>query len=408
MRTESEAKTLSSFVKQVVIVSAGFGIILFVLYWVMVSQSNQNPVKEQTKQTGRMVFTMFYTAMQNGWGEDEIDRMTRRINEGEGKLHVRLYRGPIVEALYGKRAGQPPFVMSSEDEMELAENGMIRYHYAVKFEKACLKCHTNANVGENAGMLELTFPLGEFWVSSTYVVKIITIIFVVTVFSISLVLFVMLRREFIKPLSRFIAQVDHIMSHKDLRKEIVFSSSISELNHLKNVFNKLRSELADAFEAMKRLAEIDELTGVCNRVKLNQVLAQYKESRLAAAIILFDLDKFKPINDECGHDVGDAVLKHFATVIRQNLKGRDYVFRLGGDEFMVLLPNTSGENAETVARQINEELQTTPLVTETGIIVVACSYGIASGEDFVRSFDILFREADQRMLTDKKRKHAGR
>lgn len=408
MNSKNDFKRFGSFVKQVVAFSAVFGMVLFAMYWLMVSQSNQNPLKEQTRQTGQMIFSMYYTAMQNGWGKEEIDTMTRRINNNEGALSVRLYRGPLVDALYGSRPDQPPFKMIDGDQMELVEKGQVRYHYAVKFEQACLKCHTNARVGEDAGMLELTFPMGEFWVSSTYVIKIIAIIFFVTLFALSLVLYVMLKKEFISPLDDFIAQMDTIMSHNDLRKEIVLKTSIAELYHLKKIFNKLRKQLSDSFDSMRLSAEVDELTGAYNRLKLNQVLTQYSQSALAGSIILFDLDKFKPINDTYGHDVGDGVLKRFASVIGQNLKGRDYVFRMGGDEFMALLPQTSEEGARAIAKQIEAELQATPYVYEDGIITIECSYGIAYSDDITHTFQTLFRDADQSMFSDKKTKDAAR
>ena len=158
-----------------------------------------------------------------------------------------------MDALYGKRNNQPDFSMITHDEMELTDSGMIRYHYPIKFEQACLRCHTNAHVGESAGMLELTFPMGEFWVSSTYVFKMIVAIFLVAVLSISFVLYIMLKRQFITPLDDLVAQVDNIMSHQDLRKEIVFKTSIAELDHLKNVFNKLRAQLAVSFELLKKI-----------------------------------------------------------------------------------------------------------------------------------------------------------
>ncbi len=405
MKKRSDIKRFGSFVKQVVVFSALFGIVLFIVYWIAVSQSNRNPLKEQSKQTGRMIFSMFYTAMQNGWGQKEIDEMTHRINQDNKNLQVKLYRGPLVDAVYGKRQGQDSFTMIDRDEMELIDNGTVRYHYAIKFEHACLQCHANAKIGDDAGMLELTFPMGEFWVSSTYVFKIIIAIFMVTLFSISTVLYIMLKREFITPLDDFVTQVDTI---HDLRKEIVVNTSIAELDHLKNVFNEIRAQLADSFESIKKSAEVDELTGVFNRLKLNQILTQYGQSRLECSMILFDLDKFKPINDTYGHDIGDEVLKRFASVIRENLKGRDYAFRLGGDEFMALLPNTSAQDAHLIAIQIEEQLRMTPLITDKEMIVIECSYGIAYSEDTVHQFDELFRSADQLMFAHKKAKDVAR
>jgi len=247
--------------------------------------------------------------------------------------------------------------------------------------------------------------MGEFWVSSTYVFKIIIAIFIVTLFSISTVLYIMLKREFITPLDDFVTQVDTI---HDLRKEIMVNTSIAELDHLKNVFNKIRAQLAESFESIKQSAEVDELTGVYNRLKLNQVLTQYGQNQLKASIVLFDLDKFKPINDTYGHDVGDEALKRFASVIQENIKGRDYAFRLGGDEFMALLPNTSPKDAHSIAVQIEKQLRMTPLMTDNGMIAIECSYGIAYSDDIIHTFDELFRNADQSMFAHKKAKDVAR
>lgn len=402
---EKSIKRFGSFVKQVVLFSAVFGIFLFALYWVMVSQSNKNPVKEQTKRTGDMVFAMFYTAMQNGWGREQIDVMTGRINASEKELQVKLYRGPIVDALYGKRENQPAGVMVDEDTMELLENGNIRYHYAVKFDQACLQCHTNASVGETAGTLELTFPIGEFWVSSTYVLKIIAAIFFVTLVSITLVLYFMLKRQFINPLDSLVLQIDSIMSERDLRKELTINTSIGELDHLKNVFNKIRSQLADSFEAIQTTAEVDPLTGAYNRVRLNKLLMEMEHSPMNGSIVLFDLDKFKPINDTYGHDAGDEALKRFVSVLRQNLKGRDCLFRLGGDEFMVIFPSTLLGDARSLAEEIRSEVERTPLSVPGGVVNIECSLGAAYVDNISLEFATAFRTADQEMYADKKRRY---
>ena len=95
MKRRSDIKRFGAFVKRVVMASVGLGIVLFATYWILVSQSDQNPMKEQTKETSRMIFGMFYTAMQNGWGQHEIDTMTNRINQENKNLQVKLYRGPI-------------------------------------------------------------------------------------------------------------------------------------------------------------------------------------------------------------------------------------------------------------------------------------------------------------------------
>jgi len=127
--------------------------------------------------------------------------------------------------------------------------------------------------------------------------------------------------------------------------------------------NRLRARLTDshrslqrAFERIEQLAVHDELTGAYNRRFLMEQLARERSraERLAApfSVCLIDLDHFKSINDTYGHAAGDAVLKHFAALVPQELRSIDVYGRFGGEEFLIILPDTLREGAMTCAERV--------------------------------------------------------
>jgi diguanylate cyclase (GGDEF)-like protein len=132
---------------------------------------------------------------------------------------------------------------------------------------------------------------------------------------------------------------------------------------------------------------------------LRREVERAEASGTELSLIYFDLDSFKSINDRFGHLVGDEALRRLAERILTNIRGTDTAFRYAGDEFVVLLPGTSGDEAEEVARRIAQAVEEAPLIREldakTGV-----SYGVAAyrpGE----SWQEFLHRADARMYTHK-------
>ena len=107
-------------------------------------------------------------------------------------------------------------------------------------------------------------------------------------------------------------------------------------------------------------SEKDTLTGLMNRRGLldtaNHLFEQLHPERDRLVVMFADLDKFKRINDTHGHAAGDEVLKRFARILRDSLRGHDVAARLGGDEFVIILNNTGIDKAEDIARRIQEQV----------------------------------------------------
>ncbi|MGE0073008.1 MAG: diguanylate cyclase [Thiomonas sp.] len=149
-------------------------------------------------------------------------------------------------------------------------------------------------------------------------------------------------------------------------------------------------------------AGTDELTGLCNRRALDAFLPQtFDQARSQGqplACLMFDLDEFKTINDRLGHDVGDRALRAAAHVLRQQSRSMDFVARVGGEEFLMLCPQTGEDAALRVAERIRASVaqpqpELPPLTVSVGVAVGPGNYADAAA---------LVRAADQALLQAKR------
>ena len=133
---------------------------------------------------------------------------------------------------------------------------------------------------------------------------------------------------------------------------------------------------------LQALASTDPLTGLPNRSMLEPALqrqvgeADRRESPFA--VLSMDLDHFKTINDQRGHEAGDRALLAFADLLRQRLRSSDLPCRWGGEEFQVLLSNTDPDGAFRIAEEIRSTLEHTPVELDDGVVSMTVSIGVAS------------------------------
>jgi diguanylate cyclase (GGDEF)-like protein len=147
-----------------------------------------------------------------------------------------------------------------------------------------------------------------------------------------------------------------------------------------------------------RLAERDELTGLLNRRaivrKAVELLSRAREAKGTLIIGLIDLDHFKSINDRFGHAVGDQLLQRLATALRTSLHTREVFGRYGGEEFLVLFPDTSLEQAKASSERLRATLREQHLRVDDQDVTVTLSLGLASYESGDVLFDQVARRAD--------------
>ncbi|MCD8513732.1 MAG: GGDEF domain-containing protein, partial [Nitrincola sp.] len=143
------------------------------------------------------------------------------------------------------------------------------------------------------------------------------------------------------------------------------SARVVEAIRLELVNSALNRQLQESLEALSHQANTDALTGKMNRRALNNALAELivkgERRKTVFSLLMMDIDFFKAINDNHGHDVGDKALQHVANRISSQLREGDLCARYGGEEFVVLLPNTATDEAMQVAERIRAEVESSPL-----------------------------------------------
>ena len=171
---------------------------------------------------------------------------------------------------------------------------------------------------------------------------------------------------------------------------------------------KANAELQTKQRELERLTRLDGLTGLFNRntfVELTrQELDRAQRQGSETALLLLDLDHFKRVNDTWGHPAGDAVLRHVASIASRTVRSTDLVGRLGGEEFIVLLPATSLEAARKLAEKLRQRLEASPTPWEPSPLVVTASIGVSGCAAIEkRNFDALYTEADKALYLAKTR-----
>ncbi len=156
---------------------------------------------------------------------------------------------------------------------------------------------------------------------------------------------------------------------------------------------------------LDHLAHMDDLTQLPNRRagmnQLNRILRQAEHQQQPLCVGVIDIDHFKRINDQYGHPIGDEVIARVAQILRQHLRRADYVFRMGGEEFVLLLPNTSVDDARQFEGRLHTRLQEVNWLEAYSIPKVTFSIGIACFPDDAKSMDQLMLLADNALYQAK-------
>ncbi len=182
----------------------------------------------------------------------------------------------------------------------------------------------------------------------------------------------------------------------------------AEIDQLRGEVERLAAELTDMrahASLLESLAQEDPLTGLLNRRGFFRDLARAVAYRARygtpIALLVVDLDDFKPINDEHGHEAGDRALVHVSTLLRNNVRASDSVGRLGGDEFAIILWQADEANARTKAASLEALIGASPLVLGAAKVPLGCTIGVAPVEATDTAEDALTR-ADHAMYAKKR------
>lgn len=178
-----------------------------------------------------------------------------------------------------------------------------------------------------------------------------------------------------------------LLSIMPLEDRRIFQATVRDITERK----RAEQELEKVNAKLAELSVTDELTGLPNRRQLNQKIAaeitRSKRTGHLFAVLMLDLDNFKHVNDQYGHQKGDEVLQQLAEIIRQKVRGMDLPTRFGGEEFCVLLPETDSDEARNSGEKIRRAVEALPDPAPTVSVGVACWKPGMSSEEVVSRAD---------------------
>jgi diguanylate cyclase (GGDEF)-like protein len=210
-------------------------------------------------------------------------------------------------------------------------------------------------------------------------------------------------------------EIDDYKEKAELTSQRLTMSVIASLrtfgyfSELQKLNAELEARVAMRTAELERLSLVDPLTGAANRrhfdARAQAELAEAQRHGRALAIVSLDIDHFKVINDTWGHSGGDEVLKHIVTIAQQCLRPGDLLARIGGEEFVLVLPDTTDTAAAVVAERIRATLAESPVGLKAGLVSYTASFGVSELASDEPSVANALERSDQALYAAK---NAGR
>lgn len=229
--------------------------------------------------------------------------------------------------------------------------------------------------------------------------------FGIFILSLSIVLVILffvhliINRSLVLEISSFVRK---IKNNKNTEEN---SSYIEEIYIMNKSYNKLHTELNEQIKINKELSYTDTLTKLKNRKaydeKLDELLTCKKRYGIDFSFLIFDIDNFKKINDNFGHDIGDKVLIEISQLIENLIRKNDFLYRIGGEEFVVLLSSTTKEKANITALKIRQAVENTTIIEN---LKVTISIGLTQANKFDTN-ETIFKRVDELLYISK---HTGK
>lgn len=195
---------------------------------------------------------------------------------------------------------------------------------------------------------------------------------------------------------------EYFNAEQECMSRIYVFAHYSEENQLigyKIVINDITEEGRQIAKLIKK-SHNDALTGIYNRAYFDETSTQMFTRNASLSLLIIDIDYFKKINDTFGHAIGDEILKNVASLLQQNVRKQDKVFRIGGEEFAVILPLTHTE-AMHLSEKLRSNIEQTTFDVEEHSIRLTISIGVSTKDETHPSFKALFETADKALYKAK-------
>src|SRR5438105_6364682 len=175
---------------------------------------------------------------------------------------------------------------------------------------------------------------------------------------------------------------DYITKPIDFAELKARVNSMLRIKRLQDALEERERQLLEANERLRHMSQTDALTGLDNRrhleERIDEMFEHARRLNEPFACVMCDLDRFKSVNDTHGHQAGDAVLKQFAKILRNEVREIDRAGRYGGEEFMLLLPGTVLDAAVTFAERVRKQVEGHTFTYDGGTLTRTASFGVAA------------------------------
>ncbi|MBF0266481.1 MAG: GGDEF domain-containing protein [Gammaproteobacteria bacterium] len=373
---------------------------------------------EQSRKQSELIFMNLFTIMKSGGQREDILNAIQKINKSLPGVQVNVLRSQQLIQQYGDIEHDESYIFHDKEIQQVFDEGRdlffnhaneLHFFYPLIVKTECLGCHHTVKEGDINGVLDIRYPntLIKDNLDDT-INQTLTIVATITII-LFLVLFLIVYKMIISPIRNLSSHMNEIKDKQLLGAALTEQPTyLTEIKDLNNDYNDLISHLYDAHKTIVLKSETDDLTGLNNRRKFNNVLeTEFSRShryQRKFIVMMLDLNKFKPINDSYGHAAGDFVLVEFAKIISQQLREQDTVARLGGDEFGVILPETDGELGTLIESRIRHAVNSATLTFENTTLNVSVSIGSACYPEHADNIEQLLSCADNSMYKNKKAK----
>lgn len=374
---------------------------LFFIYGTYIQSSNiEKSIKNDAGVIANLVFQNLYTVMKNGGTKESLDSVVTDLEKSMPDISIR-----VLKPYSANKKDIVKDVFKSKEAQIVTNSEYVDFASPILFSNKCLVCHTDKYSGDVAATILIEYPILNLQISLRDIINMASILFLITIVVFFFIWYIFLKKYFVKPINSLITQMNSISTHEDLQRKVYIDTSIREVKQLEESFNQQNDELINSYNNLETISNTDSLTGVYNRKKFDEytalIIKNAKRYNHNLTLIVMDLNKFKQINDTCGHQAGDDILVLFTSLVKSSIRESDYLFRTGGDEFVLLLPETSAIEAVNIVNKITIKFDENIYQKKELRIKISASFGIAQygedGEDIVSIMSI----ADDRMYKDK-------
>ncbi|MGB0748947.1 MAG: GGDEF domain-containing protein [Magnetospiraceae bacterium] len=374
----------------------------------------------QALKRSRVVFQSLYAVMRKGWTRNDIADIINRLESSIGDTRIHLYRSPLVVSQFGDVPGRKTAVATDsllnqalktgEEQFVIAEDN-IRFLYPILAQEECLDCHITSEVNALQGVLDVQFSTSTVQVPIQAVLEKFVLVFGLLFGLLFILVFIVLRNFVVRPVEQFHDTIEHMKTLSTIKElPARLSFRISELSDLGRSFNQLIAKIIEQNRALEELSIRDHLTNAFNRRYLAHVaereIQRAQRYGRPFALLLIDLDHFKPINDQYGHEAGDAVLIRTAQTLNENIRAVDVAARIGGDEFVVLAPELTLPLGEQFGEKLRLAVESQSITVGNAVINAEMSLGVAVFGIDGETLEALTQAADVRMYKNKQRRKA--